>query len=117
MGAQLWAIALVLSGGLLGGLAPIYLKRASAIIQLNKLDTIIKNKYLYYGAVIFAITTVMFIIALKGGELSILYPLVGLSYVWVCVYSKWMLKEKMNALKWLGIFLVVLGVSFIGVGA
>jgi len=43
--------------------------------------------------------------------------IVGLGYVWVCIYSKLMLKEKMTFLKWIGILIVILGVSFIGFGA
>jgi uncharacterized membrane protein len=54
---------------------------------------------------------------LKGGDLSILYPLVSIGYVLTCLYSVRLLKEKMNVLKWAGIFLIMLGVAFIGVGA
>lgn len=117
METQLWAIGLVILAGLIGGLAPIYLKRGSSIIKLGKLETIYRNKPLIIGVLIYGSTTVMFIPALKGGELSVLYPFVGLAYVWVCLFSTLMLKERMNFLKWLGIAIVVLGVSFIGLGA
>lgn len=117
MATQLWAMGLVLGAGLIGGLAPIFLKRGSSKLNLKDLRSIILNWELFTGIGIYGLTTILFIPALKGGELSILYPLVGLSYVWVCVYSSILLKEKMNLLKWAGIGVIILGVTFIGIGA
>lgn len=113
---QLWAIALVIIGGVIGAFGPIYLKKGSAMITLKDFSTIYKNKFLIMGIAAYGIGTILFIPSLKGGELSVLYPLVGLVYVWVCLYSKLMLKEKMTLLKWLGIIIILMGVSFIGLG-
>ena len=117
METQLWAIILVLTAGIVAGFGPIYLKKGTELIKKGKLSTIYKNKFLILGVLIYGLSAILFIPALKGGELSVLYPLVGLSYVWVCIYSVIMLKEKMTKLKWLGIFTVILGVSLIGIGA
>ena len=117
METQLWAIALVTIAGLFGAFGPIYLKKGSSMIRPGRLESIYKNKPLIIGLLIYGISTIMFIPALKGGELSVLYPIVGLAYVWVCIYSTFMLKERMTLLKWIGIFIVILGVSFIGFGA
>jgi len=59
----------------------------------------------------------MFIPALKGGDLSILYPFVSVTYVWVALLSVRFLGEKMNKFKWIGIAMIILGVSFIGIGS
>ena len=117
METELWAIGLVVIAGLIGGLAPIYLKKGSEIINFNNFSTLYKNTFLITGVLIYGISTLIFIPALKGGELSVLYPFVGLIYVWVSFYSIFLLKEKMNLSKWLGIFLIIAGVSFIGLGA
>lgn len=117
METELWAIGLVLIGGLIGAFAPIYLKKGSDLIKPGNLSTIYNNKFLIIGILIYGFCTLIFIPALKGGELSVLYPIVGLAYVWVCIYSVFLLKEKMTLLKWLGIFTVVAGVALIGIGA
>lgn len=117
MKTELWAILFVFAIGFIGAFGPIYLKKGVHKINFRKFSTIYTNKFLIIGVFIHVITALMFIAALKGGELSVLYPLVGLAYVWVCVYSVFMLEEKMNILKWLGIALVVVGVAFIGLGA
>jgi len=59
----------------------------------------------------------IFIPALRGGDLSVLYPFVSLSYIWVMLLSIKMLGEKMTKLKWLGILLIISGVSLIGLGS
>ena len=117
METQLWAIVLVLIAGLVGALGPIYLKKGSDIINPKKIFEIYKNKFLIIGAIIYVVGIISFILALRGGELSILYSLSGLSYAWVCLFSSYMLKEKMNIWKWIGIFMIIVGVSFIGIGA
>jgi undecaprenyl phosphate-alpha-L-ara4N flippase subunit ArnE len=116
MTTQLWAMGLVVFACLLGGFGPIFMKRASGEFSLNPLK-MIKNYNLIIGIFFYAIGSVLFIPALKGGELSVLYPLVSTSYIFVSLYSIKMLKEKMSAPKWIGISFIVLGVTFIGFGA
>ena len=114
MKTHLWAIGLVVLGTLIGSFGPILLKKASH--RISGLKSII-DKYLIGGFLLYGLATLVFIPALKGGELSVLYPFVALSYVWVSLLSVKILSEKMNSLKWIGISLIILGVTFIGLGA
>ena len=116
MATQLWAIGLVILASLVGAFGPILLKKASEK-KLSKISSLITNYALMGGVLLYAIGTILFIPALKGGDLSILYPFVSLTYVWVSLLSVKFLGEKMNALKWFGITLIILGVSFIGFGS
>ncbi len=117
MKTELWAIILVIIAGVIGAFGPIYLKKGAEKIERKKLMDVFRNRPLIIGILIYAISTVLFIPALKGGDLSVLYPLVALDYVWVVIYSKILLKEKMTAMKWVGIVTIIVGVSFIGFGA
>ena len=116
MKTELWAVGLVLIATTLGSLGPLFLKKASDKITFN-LRTILNNKYLLMGVICYGIGTVLFIPALKGGDLSVLYPLVALVYVWVSLLSIKFLREKMSIMKWAGIALILLGVTLIGLGA
>ena len=115
MQTQLWAIILTLISCVIGAFGPIYFKKASKDFSLNIIK-IIKNKNLITGAFCYGMGSILFIPALKGGDLSVLYPLLAISYALVCLYSIKMLKEKMNLIKWLGIILIIVGVAFIGIG-
>lgn len=116
MVTKLWAIGLVISATLIGAFGPILLKKASAKKFLN-LSSLATNYELFGGVALYAVGTLLFIPALKGGELSVLYPFVALSYVWVSLLSVKFLGEKMNKFKWFGIALIIIGVSFIGLGS
>ena len=116
MATQLWAIGLVILGTFVGAFGPILLKKASAR-KLSKISSLIKNYYLFGGISLYAIGTVLFIPALKGGDLSVLYPFVSLAYIWVSLLSVKFLGEMMNKYKWVGIALIILGVTFIGIGS
>ena len=115
MTTQLLAIGLVISATLIGAFVPILLKKASAK-KLSKLSLLATNYHLFGGVALYAIGTTLFIPALKGGDLSVLYPFVSLSYIWVSLLSVKFLGERMNKFKWLGIALIIIGVSFIGLG-
>jgi len=116
MATQPWAIGLVATATLIGAFGPILLKKASAK-RLSKLKSLMTNYHLFGGVALYALGTLLFIPALKGGDLSVLYPFVALAYIWVSLLSVKFLGEKMNRLKWLGIALIIIGVTFIGIGS
>lgn len=116
METQLWAISLVILATLIGAFGPILLKKASAR-KLSKISSLIKNYCLFGGVSLYALGTLLFIPALRGGDLSVLYPFVSLTYIWVCLLSMKFLNEKMNLYKWAGILMIIAGVSFIGIGS
>lgn len=116
MATQTWAILLVISATLVGAFGPILLKKASEK-KLSSIKELSTNYHLFGGVALYGLGTLLFIPALKGGDLSVLYPFVALTYVWVSLLSVKFLGEKMNRLKWLGIAMIIIGVSFIGLGS
>jgi len=116
MATQLWAVGLVILGVVIGSFGPIFLKRSSKTFSINPIK-MLKNTNLIIGVFFYAFGTICFIPALKGGELSVLYPLVSLGYIFVTLYSRWMLKEKINFYKITGILAILTGVSLIGIGS
>ncbi len=112
MTTELWAIALVLVANAIGSFGPIYLKKTSA--DFNFSLKALFNKHLIAGLFFYGVGTILFVSALRGGEISVLYPLVATVYIWVSLLSLKMLNEKMTLFKIAGILLIILGVSFIG---
>jgi uncharacterized membrane protein len=116
METALWAIGLVSLAALVGAFGAIFLKKASDKLSMN-FKSLITNKYLIIGGGFYGLSTIFFVPALKGGELSVLYPIVASVYVWVSLLSVKFLNEKMNKFKWTGILLIIIGITFIGVGS
>jgi len=105
-----FAIGLVLISTVTGAFGSLLFKKGSKRIRVT-------NKDLIFGFMLYVMAAVTYIVALKRERLSVLYPLVSLAYMWICILSVYFLHEKMNSLKWLGIVAIVIGVSFIGIGA
>lgn len=111
-----WAIALVIFFTFITSLGQILLKMASARLSANPLE-LLTNWPLILGGIVYLIAAALMLISFKGGELSVLYPIISLSYVWVSIAAPLVFpSESMNSLKWIGIVFIMGGVSFIGIG-
>jgi multidrug transporter EmrE-like cation transporter len=76
---------------------------------------IISNGKLFTGYCLYGVNTFLMALALKGRELSRLYPIIALTYVWVTFLSLFVLPgEHLNLFRSLGITLIVVGVSILG---
>ena len=81
---------------------------------ISGLQALVKSPQLPIGM---ALMTVQFIGTLTlfkwGWDASVVVPVMGLCYVGTAILGKWLLGEPVNAMRWLGIFLIILGVFFI----
>lgn len=71
---------------------------------------------LFAGYCLYGVFTVLFVYALRNGELSILYPLNALGYVWVTITAVVIFHEVMNPLKIVGLIVIIAGVALLGWG-
>jgi len=115
MATKLWAICLVLLCTLFTSVGQLFLKLGSKTALLD--FSLLANYYLIIGIALYLVSALMLVIALKGGELSVLYPFIATSFIWVSFLSVRFLGEAMNSWKWLGIFVIIIGVSFVGIGS
>ena len=74
------------------------------------------NLPLMSGYVLYGLSTVLLVLALKDGELSLLYPVIALTYVWVTALSLVFFHDQANPFKLAGIAIIVIGVSVLGRG-
>ncbi|HEY3938037.1 MAG TPA: hypothetical protein VGL97_11435 [Bryobacteraceae bacterium] len=76
---------------------------------------VITNVRLFMGYCLYGVMTFLMALALKGKELSRLYPIIALTYVWVTILSLFLLPgEHMNFFRSAGIAFIVGGVSILG---
>ncbi|MGB9748372.1 MAG: EamA family transporter [Candidatus Woesearchaeota archaeon] len=104
-------ISLVIIATMMGAFGSLFLKFGSK--KKTGLRELLRNYELIIGFLLYGSSTIPFIAALKFGELSYVYPLTALSYVWVTLISKKYLNEKITANKIFGIVLIIIGVILI----
>jgi len=109
-------VALVFCCTILGAAAQVLMKTGANQISHPGLLGMITNLPLLGGYCLYGISTVLLVIALKDGELSLLYPVIALTYVWVTVLSFLVFHDQINRWKLVGIVLIVSGVAVLGKG-
>ena len=112
---SLISIASLVVASVLGAIGALFFKLSASDFTLN-LKKIITSWKLYVASFSYLASSFFFWFALKQNALSVVYPFVSLTYICVEFLSMKYLDEKMNLLKWVGIALIIIGVSFIGFG-
>ena len=69
---------------------------------------------LFAGYSLYGISTVLLVLALRHGQLSLLYPVFAMTYVWVTILSVVVFHESMNPYKLAGIVTIVAGIAVLG---
>jgi drug/metabolite transporter (DMT)-like permease len=114
------AILLVLACTLLVAIAQYLIKlganRLSHAGLMATMIGIFTIPQLFAGYCLYGIFTVLFVYALRHGELSVLYPLISLSYVWVTITAVLAFHESVNPFKIIGVAVIILGVAVLGFG-
>lgn len=77
----------------------------------------ITNYNLISGLLIYAIAMLILLFALRSGELSVLYPIIALTYVWSLALAAIYLGEAISYLKIAGVVSILFGVWAIGKGS
>ena len=72
-----------------------------------------RNVSFLSGLSLMAVSFFAFMAVLSWADLSLVVPATSVSYVVSTVGAKFILKEKVNRLRWLGTLLVGLGVAFV----
>lgn len=108
------SVLLVLCCTLFGAAAQILIKYGASSLPHPGLSAMLTNPHLVVGYSLYGFSTVLLVLALKDGELSILYPVIALTYVWVTVLSVAFFREAMDLAKVAGISSIVLGVAILG---
>ena len=109
------SVALVFCCTILGAAAQLLMKQGMSHFSLAP-AALLTNVPLIAGYALYGISTVVFVLALRQGELSTLYPIIALTYVWVTLLSYVVLSEKSNLFKDAGIAIIVVGVAVLGRG-
>jgi len=71
------------------------------------------NPQILLGVFFEALFFVCLLILMSKSDISFLWPLTGLSFVFATFAAIWFLNERVSAVRWVGVILIVIGAAFI----
>jgi drug/metabolite transporter (DMT)-like permease len=102
---------------LIAAIGQTYMKAGAAKLSDKiSLDVLIADTPLQIGLVLYCAGALLVVLALRHGELSVLYPIISLSYVWVAILAVAIFHESITISKAAGIAAIIGGVSILGGG-
>jgi multidrug transporter EmrE-like cation transporter len=107
---------MVLLASFVGSFGAVSLKVASGRFALN-LKALLTNYYLSGGIALYLLSSYFFVLGVRKGELTILYPMVSLGYIWTLLWSRLFFAEPITRNKLFGLGLIVVGIILLQLGA
>ena len=114
MGTPISSILLILCASVLGSLGAVFLKLGAA--RLNDIWSLV-NWQLAVGVGLYLGSSVFYGFGIKNGQISVLYPMVSLGYVWTLGWGRLIFHERFTTQKFMGLGLILLGVVCVGLGS
>ncbi len=102
-------------GSFIGSLGAVGLKAGAKHLELD-IRALATNWKLAIGLSLYLISTVFFVKGISHGEISVLFPLVSLGYVWTTLWSKLFFGESMTPPKLIGLGLILAGCALLNLG-
>jgi len=115
---------LVLLAAFIGSFGGVFLKSGAGVVRDGLVYLFISREPPFFnwrlaaGVALFLLSSYFFVLGIRPpGELSVLYPMVSLGYIFTLLWSRIFFKEPLTRVKFLGLFLIVMGVVFVGLGS
>jgi drug/metabolite transporter (DMT)-like permease len=108
------SMLLVFMASVVGSFGAVFLKLGAT--RLTKSIWSFINPQLAFGVALYLGSSVFYGLGLKGGQVSVLYPMVSLGYIWTILWARIFFKEAFTTQKLMGLALILAGVVFVGLG-
>ena len=109
------SMLLVFVASVVGSFGAVFLKMGAG--RLNGTIASFLNSRLLIGVALYLGSSVFYAAGIKGGQLSVLYPMVSLGYIWTLAWSRIFFNEALTREKFVGLGLILVGVCFVGMGS
>ncbi len=109
------SMLLVFVASVVGSFGAVFLKLGAARLDGSVRSFV--NSRLALGVGLFLGSSVFYAMGIKGGQLSVLYPMVSLGYIWTLLWSRIFFNEALTREKFMGLGLILAGVFLVGLGS
>jgi multidrug transporter EmrE-like cation transporter len=98
-------IIVVFFNCLLGAMAASLLKKGKSKINFDTM----------FGLVIYGLSAVIFVYALKFAPVSVLYPITSATYIWSFIIARKYFNENISRNKLIGLMIIILGIIVLSI--
>lgn len=109
------SIILVLFGSFIGSFGAVFLKLGAEHMH-GSLARLFTNYWLGVGVALYLLSSVFYMMGISQGQLTVLYPMVSLGYIWAIVWARIFFKEPFTRSKIGGLAMIIFGVALINFG-
>lgn len=109
------SIVFILVSSFIGSFGAVFLKLGAEHLK-GSLAKLISNYWLGIGVGLYLLSSVFYAMGVSQGQLTVLYPMVSLGYIWAIVWARLFFKEPFTMAKIGGLVMIVFGVALINLG-
>jgi len=115
MNTPIKSIVLVLIASFFGSMGSVFLKAGASRLH-RQLSSLIFNWRLGAGVFLFLVSSIFYVLGIREGELTILYPMVSLGYFFTLIWARLFFGEPFTRNKLVGLALIFAGIACLGLG-
>ena len=116
MKTPLASIAWVVLGTVVGSFGAVFLKIGAGHLSRN-FRSLLTNWRLALGVGLYLLSSVFYVMGVRNGELSVLYPMVSLASIWTLLWSRLVLQELITRPKVVAVGMILAGCVLLGLGS
>lgn len=105
------SILLVFVASLIGSVGAVFLKLGAEKLRYGFRHIV--SRQAAFGVALFLLSSVFFGWGIKHGQLSVLYPMVSLGYVWALIWSRLFFRESLTKQKFVALGMILFGIVLI----
>lgn len=109
------SILLVFLASFIGSFGAVFLKAGAGRLHRD-IRTLLLNWRLAAGVATYLLSFVFYYLGIRKGELSVLFPMVSLGYLWTLVWSRLFFGEPLTRIKLAGLALIIAGIVVLNLG-
>ena len=109
------SILLMFLASFIGSFGAVLLK-SGAIRLSGSWRELVRNWHLAAGIFAYGGSSALFVVGMRKGELSVLYPMIALGYIFTLVWSRIFFGEPLTKGKFAGVGLILAGIVFLASG-
>lgn len=95
------------------GMNQVTASSGTASLSAGSLKAVASNVVVWGGLALFALSAVVWLLVLSRASLSFAYPFASITYVLILLADKFVLHEQIPALRWAGVFFIMLGIVLV----